>query len=535
MSGNVSERDERPNYVLRALDRFAEYGDREAIVGVGGYGGCRLTYTQTRALVLDMAAVLRDAGYRPGMTVAVMVAHPPEGFPLQLALHLLGCRTVWIAHASTPGEVDDIVRRIPPELFIYDTRTHAKPGAVLAARLGVPVRCLGPGGLGPDLLAPPPQGTEPFDLDTAVGAPQAVFQTTGTTGVPKAILHGAGLYEQMFTLADDWVAAGEPLLRHLILTPVWHASGQAAAVLNLISGGVFYVLWSFQPAEYFTLIEKYRATSCFLTPPQFYQLLDEPTGASADMSSMKLLTIGGSAASTARLREGIERWGPIIRIAYGMSELPYVASLAGITPDPAHPERLRSCGPPYGDVRAEIRDPDGKVLPPGETGELWVSSRQNFLGYWAAPELTAQTLVDGWLRTWDLAFADDEGYLHIVGREQDMIITGFGGFHIFPRPIEDVLTSHPEVAAAAVIKIPHEIFNEGAHAYVVRMPGATATAEELIAELSALITEKLNKLWVPHSFEFIDELPRTGFGKVDVQALRDRWAAEHHMAPVVAS
>lgn len=527
----MPEHDERPNYVLRALERFADYGDREAIVGVGGCWDCRLTYTQIRAMVLDMAAVLRDAGYRPGMTVAAMVAHPPEGFPLQLALHLLGCRTVWIAHASTPGEVDDIVRRIPPELFVYDPRTHAKPGAGLTARLGVPVHCLGPGGLGPDLLAPPPDGTEPFDLDTAVGAPRAVFQTTGTTGVPKAILHGAGLYEQMFTLADDWVAAGEPLLRHLILTPVWHASGQAAAMLNLISGGVFYVLWAFEPAEYFGLIERERATSCFLTPPQFYRLLDDPAAATADLSSMKLLTIGGSAISTARLREGIERWGPIIRIAYGQSELPYIASFAGIDEDPAHPDRLRSCGPPYGDVLAEIRDGDGSVLPPGEVGELWVSSRLNFLGYWGAPELTAETMVDGWLRTRDLGYADEEGYLHVVGRAQDMIITGFGGFHVFPQPIEDVLTSHPEVAAAAVIKVPHETFDEAAHAYVVRTSGATVTVDEL----SELITQQLNKLWVPRTMDFIDELPRAGIGKVDVRALQARWAAEHQPAAAAAS
>ena len=526
----MSEHAERPTYVLRTLERMAEYGDREAIVGVGW--DCRLTYAQTRTMVLDLAAVLRDAGYRPGMTVAVMVAHPPEAFPLQLALHLLGCRTVWVAHSATAVELDDIVSRIPPERLIYDTRTHAKQGADLAARLGVPVHCLRPDGAGPDLLAPPPAGIEPFDLDTAVGEPRSVFQTTGTTGRPKLLVHGPGMYEQMFQIADDWVAAGEPQLRHLALTAMWHASGQAAALLNLVSGGVFYVLWRFRPAEYLGLIEQYRATSGFVSPLMLYQLLDDPTAATADVSSMKLLGVGGAAVSAPRLREAIKRFGPIFRIAYGMSELPWVATYPYIDEDPAHPDRLRSCGQPHGDVRAEIRDDDGRVLPPGEVGELWVSSRLTFLGYHGDQERTAEALVDGWFRTRDMAFVDEEGYLHVIGRADDMIITGLGSYHVFPRPIEDVLTSHPQVRAAAVIGVPDPERGHAPYAYAVTAPGATVTPEELCD----LVVQKLHRPWRPLTVEFVEDLPRTEFGKVDVKALKARWAAEHqagHQAAAV--
>lgn len=525
----MSESDERPTYVLRTLERFAEYGDREALVGVGW--DCRLTYAEVRTLVLDLAAVLRDEGYQPGMTVLVLLPHPPEAFPLQLALHLLGCRTVWMSHTSTRTEIFELVDRIPPDRLIYDTRTHELPGTLLAERLGVPVHCLRPGGLGPDLLAPRPDHVEPFDLDTAVGTPWVAFQTSGTTGRPKLIVHGPSLYEQMFAIADDWVAEGKPLLRHLSLTAMWHASGQAQAMLNLVSGGVLYVLWNFgSAAEYLGNIERYRANSCFVSPLMFYQLIDEPAAATTDLSSMTLLTVGGAAVGTARLREGIERFGPNIRIAYGLSELPYISVYPGITEDPGHPSRLQSCGPPHGDVRIEVRDDTGVVLPPGEVGELWAWSRLNFVEYHGDPELTAETLVDGWVRTRDRGYADEDGYLHLVGRAQDRIITGLGSFHIYPRPIEDVLTSHPEVTAAAVIGVPDDRVGEAAHAYVVRVAGGTVTEKEL----SGLVAKTMNRMWVPRSFEFVDDLPRTGIGKVNTRELKARWAAEHQPASVPA-
>lgn len=512
---------ERPTYVLHALEAFAEFGDREAIVGVGW--DCRLTYTQCRDMVLSMAAEMRDAGFRPGMTVAVLVAHPPEAPMLQLALHLVGCRTAWVAGGTARHDIDGYLELIRPELFIYDMRTHAKSGHELATSLDLPVLCLGPDGLGRDLLAPRPDGAEEFDLSTATGAPETIFQTSGTTGLPKSIHHTAALYEQMFTLAEEWVAAGNSLLRHMSLTPLWYVAGQTSAVLNLFSGGVLYIMYRFDPEEYLATIEKYRVNSVFISPLMFYELLDCPAVETTDCGSMELLSVGGAPASTARLRQGIARFGPVIRITYGLSETPFISAFPNINDDPEHPDRIRSCGPPYGDVRVEIRDEDGKALPLGEVGELWIASKLNFAGYWARPDLTDEAMVDGWLRTRDLGYQDQDGYLHLVGRTHDMIITGIGCDHIFPRPIEDVLTTHPQVRAAAVIGVPHPELGEAAHAYVVPTETATVTAEEL----TELVVSKLTKLWAPQGFEFVDELPRTSSGKVATQELKTRWAAEH--------
>ncbi|HET9138028.1 class I adenylate-forming enzyme family protein [Actinophytocola sp.] len=514
------EQEGRPGYVLRLLDLFAEFGDRDAIVGIGWEG--RFSYTQARQTVLDFAARLRDGEYRPGMTVAVVVAHPPEASLLQFALHLLGCRTAWVQADMPRRDIDDYLALARPDRVIYDTRTrHGKVGAALAEGLGVPAHCLGPGGLGPDLLAPAAD-TAPFDLETVRGAPEAIFQTTGTTGIAKLIRHGAGLYDQMLELAEDWARTEDTQLRQFVLTPMWHAAGQAITMLTLGSGGVLYVLFQFIAPEYLAAIAEHRPTSIHVSPLMLTEMLDHPDFDTTDLSSLELINVGGAAVAPARLREMCRRLGPVVQIAYGLSELPYIASYRGIAEDPEHPNRLGSCGPPYGDVRVEIRDDAGTVLPAGQVGEVWAHSRLAFLGYLGRPELTEESLVDGWVRTLDHGYLDEGGYLHLVGRRQDMIVTGLGGDRIFPRLIEEELATHPAVRAAVVIGVPHDDLGESAHAFVLTNDNAV-TADEL----SALVHERLGRMSVPQSYDFVDDLPRTPNGKVDVKRLKAGWHAAH--------
>src|SRR2546430_9757062 len=209
--------DLRPNYVLRALDLFAGYADR---VGIGA-GDRRRTFAELRGGVLDMAANLAEHGLRPGATVAVLVGHPIEAPMLQLALHLFGCRTAWISNSGTPAEQDAYLAKVRPEAFVYDARTHGQRGRKHTESLGLPAFCLGPNGAGPDLLAARPAGSAPFDPDTATGTPESVFQTSGTPGMPKPLLHTADLYEQALTLAERIVAGGEPDSTPPSLPPPW--------------------------------------------------------------------------------------------------------------------------------------------------------------------------------------------------------------------------------------------------------------------------------------------------------------------------
>lgn len=517
----------RPDYVLRALELFAEYGDREALV----IGESRFTYTEVRAAVLDIAANLTEFGVRPGSTVGVMLGYPPHAPMIQLALHLLGCRTAWVSNASTPTELSAYLDEVRPEALLYEVAVHGERATEIVGRLGIPAFCVGQGGAGPDILAPRAPGAEPFDVDSATGNPESVFQTSGTTGIPKPLLHDAKLYEQLITLAEHIIAANEPRYRHLSVTPMWFVAGQTSAFLYLFCGGTLVVSRFFRPTEFLELLEREQVNSTFITPLMLYELLDHPDIDKRDLSAMTVLSVGTAATNPVRLRQAVERFGPVLRITYGLSESPFISAFPGVGDDPDRPGRIGSCGPAYGDVRVQIRGEDGTtVLPTGETGELWVASRLNFVGYVGRPEQTAATLVDGWVRTGDLGHLDDEGYIHLTGRASDMIITTYGSHHIFPRAIEDVLTTHPRVRAAAVIGVPHRELGEAAHAYVVPAAGETVDPDEL----GALVTEKLSWVWTPRSFDIVDDLPRTGSGKTNTRRLREKYAAEHALVESTA-
>ncbi|WP_433270478.1 AMP-binding protein [Micromonospora vinacea] len=508
-------------YVHRVLDLFAEFGDREALVG----GDRRLTYTEAAARVRAMAATLTRHGVRPGAAVLVTVANAVEGPLLQLALHLLGCRTMWVAPVTARREVDEFIRLTHPDALVYDARDPASLGPELAAALpGTPVCCLGAGGAGPDLTAD--ADADVTDLPASVPTPESFLQTSGTTGSPKLVHHRESFYAQILALAADFRAAGFPLLRHLSHSPMWLASGQITTLFNLFTGGVLFLRDDWDPVAFVDTVQRERINSTFVTPPMLYEVLDHPALVGADFSAMFMFNVGAGPAAPARLRQAIARFGPVLRIVYGLSEAVVITALPGLTDDPEHPERLRSCGRPYGDVRVEIRDDDGAVLPTGRDGEVWVQTRLSFAGYHGQPELTAQTLVDGWVRTRDIGHLDDDGYLYLVDRAHDMIVTHRRNWAIFCRPIEDVLVGHPQVRAAAVIGVPDETVGEVPYAYVVLGPGATVTGAELID----LVTAELNKMWAPAVVEFLDRLPVNRSMKVDKRALRARYAARRAAA-----
>lgn len=501
------------NYVWRGLAMFADRADAEAIVS----GDLRWTFADLRTRVLTMAATLREHGLRSGMGVAVLTTNPPEAIVAHLALHLLGCRSIWIAKAPRSHQAE-FLRRAQAEAFIYDPRTHAADGREFAAFVApLPVFCLAPGGVGPDLVAhrpsvDPPRWTEVTD------EPESLFQTSGTTGRPKLVHHRQALFASLLGFADLWVAQGRPVLRHLSVGGHWHVAQQMTALMVLLMGGTMVLHDGFEATAVLGLIERERVTSIVITPAMLYALQDHPALASTDLSSLAVVTCGGSSAAPARLTEAIERLGPVLRIVYAMSESPGITELPGLTYDPQRPQRLRSCGLPYGDVRVQVRDDAGAVVASGEIGVVWVASVLVMAGYWGEPELTRQTLVDGWLRTGDIGYLDADGYLFLVDRAADMIITGQGAANVYTRPIEDALMAHPAVRSAAVIGVPDEAMGEAVRAFVVRARDATVTAGELRQHVVAALSET----WAPREVEFVDALPLTDGGKVDKAALRQR-------------
>jgi fatty-acyl-CoA synthase len=505
------------NYVREALELFAGFGTDEALVG----GDTRLSYAELRQRVPAMSAALFAHGVRPGGTVATLVGNAPDAIVLQFGLHLLGCRSVWLAPNAPRRYRIDFLRLAEADAFVYDARQLPRMGRLMARTDPKrPVLCLGPDGEGPDLT---PALSAPAAVPEEVTTePESLFQTGGTTGTPKLVHQGHRYFQTVLALSLDWLASGQHKLRHLGSTGFWHISGQQAALMTLFSGGALFLDYDFDIGQILATIERERITSTFFTPPIYYQFLDHPALDRTDTSSLRMVSVGGSACAPARLVEGIRRLGPVLRPVYGMTEAPLLTALPFLGSQPDFRDRLASCGQPYGDVDVEIRDEKGVALPPGEVGAVWVSGGLTMNGYWGQPDLTAETLVDGWLGTGDVGYLDDDGYLFLVDRQKDIIITGLGSTNVYSRPVEDVLAAHPGVRAAAVVGVPDEELGEAVLALVVPAPGATVTP----ADLRELVRSELNDIWTPKRVEFVAELPLTDVGKVDKNALRARYAAQ---------
>ncbi|WP_018352536.1 class I adenylate-forming enzyme family protein [Longispora albida] len=489
---------ERENYVRHVLELFAGYGDAEAIVA----DDRRVTFRELHDGILGIASQ-----FNPGVAVGVLASTAPEAVMLQFAVHLLGGRIAWIAPNAPRSFQDSFLVRAGADVFVYDEHAAGALGSEMAGASGLPTYRLH------ELAAHAPAGL-PEGVTTE---PQALYQTSGTTGDPKLVLHGEKFFNTALAFARHYKASGEHAMKHLSLAGYWVMSTQMPAHMAMLTGGTYYTVSKFVTAEFFGLIAKERITDTLLTPPLLYFLLDHPLTAEADCTSLRRVNVGGAPVAASRLQQAIERFGPVMRPAYGMSEAPIIAAYPGI---PADPVVLGSVGQPYGDLQLEVRSPEGQQLPAGEPGEVWLRGGVMMSGYWGQPELTAETIVDGWLRTGDFGYVAPDGNLFLLDRVKDMILTGWGSTNVYARPVEDALAAHPAVHAAAVVGVPSAEFGEVVHAYVVPAAGASATPEEL----REFVAGRLNGTWAPREVEFVAELPLTGTGKVDKKQLR-AWRA----------
>jgi fatty-acyl-CoA synthase len=347
-------------------------------------------------------------------------------------------------------------------------------------------------------------------------AAYSIAYTGGTTGRPKGVIGTPRSNAAMTAIQmAEWQWPAE--MRFLCATPLSHA-GAAFFIPTLLRGGCLYVLPHFDPERVLDTIARHRITATMLVPTMIYVLLDHPKLESVDLSSLATLYYGASAMSPARLREGLERLGPIFFQFYGQAECPMTISVLRREEHHAgDADRLASCGRAVPWLDVALLDDDGAEVPAGHPGEICVRGPLVMAGYLNQPEATAEAFRFGWLHTGDVARADEEGYLTIVDRKKDMIVTG--GFNVFPREIEDVLSGHPAVSAAAVIGVPDDKWGEAVKAVVVRRPGAAVEEAELIA----LVKERKGSVAAPKSVDFVDAIPVSALGKPDKKALRARY------------
>jgi fatty-acyl-CoA synthase len=294
-----------------------------------------------------------------------------------------------------------------------------------------------------------------------------------------------------------------------------------------LRGGTNILLEGFDPEVLLDTIERERATSTLMVPTMLYVLLDTPGIADRDLSSLRTLAYGAAPMGRERLEQAMQTFGPIFVQGYGQTEAPMQISVltkADHVRAAQRPEILTSCGRAVAIAEVRIAGDDLRELPDGEVGEIVVRGPHLTLGYVGKPDETAATIRDGWLCTGDLGRRDDEGYLYIVDRKKDMIISG--GFNVYPKEVEQVLFSHPAVADACVIGVPDEKWGEAVKAIVVPAEGAEVDPEELIA----LVKQRKSSVLAPKSVELVDAIPLTSVGKHDKKALRARYWADRARA-----
>ncbi|WP_323793957.1 fatty-acid--CoA ligase FadD8 [Nocardioides sp.] len=351
----------------------------------------------------------------------------------------------------------------------------------------------------------------------------SITYTGGTTGKPKGVIGTAAAMNTMSQIQlAEWEWPENP--KFLMCTPLSHA-GAAFFVPTVIKGGTLHVLSRFDPAEVLRTIEEQRITATMLVPSMLYALMDHPDSRTRDLSSLETVYYGASAINPVRLREAIDRFGPIFAQYYGQSEAPMVITyLSRADHESGDDRRLASCGRPSAFIRTALLGEDGQPVTQGEPGEICVAGPLLAGGYWNLPDETAATFRDGWMHTGDIAREDEDGFWYIVDRTKDMIVTG--GFNVFPREVEDVVAEHPAVAQVGVIGTPHEKFGEAVTAIVVLRDGQALT-DDVVAQIQAMVKERKGSVQVPKQVIATEALPLTGLGKPDKKALRAQyWTGE---------
>ncbi|MCX7213903.1 MAG: AMP-binding protein [Burkholderiales bacterium] len=496
--------------LIRAIHRG---GDRPLFV----LDDERITYREFGHALSRFIQALKARGLKGGDAVAAVSSNRPQAFMVSAAAFLMGMRVTWMHPLASEDDHAYLLEDSGVQTLFVDPIAFAARGAALKARVSGLQRVFG---LGPDtddedILA----ASQAFTPQTLVSHAHpddlcVLIYTGGTTGRPKGVMHTHRVQVTMvMTELAEWDWPQE--VRFLAMTPITHAAG-AMIVAVMMRSGLFVMSKSFDAQRFFDLVEQHRITTTFLVPTMIYVLLDHPAIATADLSSLQTIIYGASPMSPSRLVEGMKRFGPVFMQLYGQSEAPNcVTVLRRIDHDPEHhPERLASCGAPIGNLQVRLLDDDGNEVADGEVGEICCRGPLVMAGYWKKPEETAKALRHGWLYTGDLARRDADGFFYIVDRSKDMIITG--GFNVFPREIEDVLTRHPAVAGAAVIGVPDDKWGEAVKAVVVLKAGASVSAEALIA----MVRDAKGTVHAPKSLDFTDSLPVTGLGKPDKKALR---------------
>jgi len=516
---------------MRAIDYFDKsanlYPDRVAIVD----GDRRYSYAETRKFSEQVARGMWAGGAKREERAAIYSHN--DAAVLFCMLGILRAGTAWVPinfrtaadanveylnysetawlfyHSRFQEQVEEIRRRVPRLRHVICIDGPAERQDSLAAIMK----------LGKD--QPEREWADEYgNLHEMMG----LVPTGGTTGPARGVRVTNLAWGTMTEMASHYWKGDESNSVCLCTAPLSHAAGVVAFTMFGL-GGTNVVLPGFDAGQVLQAIEQHRATHIFLPPTAFYGLLAHPEVEKFDYSSLKVFLLAGSPVSPDKLKRGVEIFGPCMCQSYGQTEAPMLltwldqrtvaAAAAG-----EHPERLRSCGRPTTAVRIAIMDDAGNILSPHGRGEIVARGTLVSGGYHNLPEATAEIRRYAWHHTGDVGYMDEDGYVYIVDRKKDMIISG--GFNVYCAEVEAGIMALPQVAECAVIGVPDEKWGEAVKAIVVVKPSESLSEEDVIAHCKT----KLGGVKAPKSVEFRTQIPKTPAGKLDRKSLRKPyWAA----------
>jgi len=499
----------------KALTRTAGlFPDKTALISEHG----SWTYREFNSRVNRLAGTVAGFGLKKGDKAAILAKNCPEYLETYHALAKLGVWMVPINHRLKPSEIGYRLAHSQTGLLVIEPEfvgvlnqlapSVAKQlnGRVLVMGSGAPPMGL----LSYEAALAAAQDQEP-DVDLHHEDTLFLGYTGGTTGRSKAAIISnraivvGYLYKHLeYGYDQDEVA--------LYPGPFWHTAPRNCA-LAFYFGGTVVVSRGFNPRDYLEQVERYRVTSSFLVPTMYKAILDLPDHEKYDTSSLRVLNSGGGPMPVGLKRQVMERFGPILFEHYASTETLILCTIGG----DAMLERPASVGRPVYDVHLKLLDDEGNQVPQGEVGEIYIKGPSLFSGYYHDEEKTRQCMKDGWFTLGDMGRFDEEGYMYIVDRKADMVISG--GENIYPKEVEEVLQQHPLVSEVAVVGVPDEHWGESLKALIVLNNGQKVGEQEILD----FCAQRLAGYLKPRSVEFVDDLPRSPMGKVLKRKIREQY------------
>ncbi|MDA8208227.1 MAG: AMP-binding protein [Actinomycetota bacterium] len=500
------------------VDALSRFGPQPLL----HFRGRTYTYAEIVADANRLANRLRAQGVGPGVPVAIMTSNCPEFVVADQAVLRCGAVKVALNDMLSAKEIEYILRDSRAEVAIAD---RGMLPAALAAEDNS-LRLVIAAGEAPeapeevlawsDALAGQPDCVP--DGDPSPDDLGLIIYTGGTTGLPKGVMHSqSNLVLNLLAHVIEMGVLDDEVL--LLMSPLPHSAGFLLAA-SMLKGARCHLETKFDPELVIERITKDRVTYTFMVPTMIYRVLDRAAGREMDLSSLRTILYGAAPITRERLAQGLAVFGPVFMQLYGQSEAPnFVTRL----PREDHrlegdgSQRLASCGRAATMAQVMVVDDEDRPVPVGQVGEIVARTPYNMLGYLGREEQTAKTLRGGWLHTGDVGRMDAEGYVYLMDRKNDMIITG--GMNVYSTEVENAVQVCPGVAQVAVVGVPHPDWGEAVVAFVVPDASGAFDEDKLIAHCRV----ELARYKQPKAVKVVESLPTTAYGKLDKKALRASW------------